>query len=676
MPDPTGQNTQPHTGHLIRALSLLHGTQDTPDALRAFINEVEGLLQATGVLWLESDPGTSALTLKYFAGDFPDLEEGLVLAEWDSYFQSVLEGGGPQVLEGKAIQEQLPEAVASHPDVETVLATRVGSSDRPHGVLVSLLPGGSVLAISRMEMLGLLGSALDRALNNYLLREELENQVDRFLLLHDLSRILQSDEPLDERLTELVENLTRSFGARFGYIMLFNEEKGILEFAAAHGIDLGSLEHFRIEPGTGITGRVFETGEARLVPDVSVDPDYIQAMEDVVTELATPIIAGGSVIGVLNFESDRPKVFGPDDLRMASIISAQIGTTLQHALSFEDAKVHLAELELLNQVAKAIGTIEELDDLLNTIVGGIHAAYDVTSVGILLREADGDDLEVHAAAGRGNRDLGELKLALGKGITGVAGQEGQTLYVPDVTRDPRYVPADPLIRSELAIPLIDDERVIGILNLESDRLDAFSEEDRHAMEIVGAQIALMLGKALLYDELQRMAITDGLTGLFNHRHFFMHLESEFKRSIRYSYPVSLIMVDIDFFKDFNDAHGHLKGDVALRMVGDLVTHAVRETDVVARYGGEEFAAILPLCHESTAVEVAERLRQTIEASDIVGDGGEEPLTVSVGICTAPQHASTHEELVRRADDAMYASKREGRNRCTLWNESLLKQKGS
>jgi len=196
------------------------------------------------------------------------------------------------------------------------------------------------------------------------------------------------------------------------------------------------------------------------------------------------------------------------------------------------------------------------------------------------------------------------------------------------------------------------------------------------MEIVGAQIALMLGKALLYDELQKMAITDGLTGLFNHRHFFSQLESEFKRSVRYSYPLSLIMVDIDYFKQFNDTYGHLKGDDALRQVGDLVMHAVRETDVVARYGGEEFAAILPLCHESTAVEVAERLRQTIEASHIGGGNGGKPLTVSVGICTAPQHASTYEELVRRADDAMYASKREGRNRCTLWHEALLEQQGS
>jgi diguanylate cyclase (GGDEF)-like protein len=292
-------------------------------------------------------------------------------------------------------------------------------------------------------------------------------------------------------------------------------------------------------------------------------------------------------------------------------------------------------------------------------------------VGILLRDPDSSRLTVRAAAGERDSEVGDLELSLGKGITGSAALEGRTIYAPDVTRDQRYVPADPTIRSELAVPLFSEDEVIGVLNLESRTVDAFREEDRRVVDIVATQISQMLDKAMLYDRLQTMAVTDGLTGLHNHRHFFTRLDAEFKRSLRYAYPLSLIMVDIDFFKDFNDAHGHMQGDRALREVADLIVHAVRETDVVARYGGEEFAAILPLCHESTAMEVAERLRLTVEKARIRGeDGGGRPLTVSVGICTGPQHAATYEELVRRADDAMYSSKRGGKNRCTVWNEGL------
>jgi diguanylate cyclase (GGDEF)-like protein len=130
------------------------------------------------------------------------------------------------------------------------------------------------------------------------------------------------------------------------------------------------------------------------------------------------------------------------------------------------------------------------------------------------------------------------------------------------------------------------------------------------------------------------------------------------------------MMDIDRFKKFNDTHGHLKGDEILRKIADLITTTMRESDVVARYGGEEFVAILPLCHETTAMEVAERLRITIEEAELTGNGEGTPITISLGVCTALRYAETYEELIKRADDAMYHSKRNGRNRSTFWNEDL------
>jgi GAF domain-containing protein len=183
-----------------------------------------------------------------------------------------------------------------------------------------------------MEALELLGFALERSLSAHDLQEEIHDQVNRFLLLHDLSRILQSDGPLEERLQGLVANLQEAFGARFGYIMLYNEDRGILEFRAASGIDPGELESYEVKSGMGVTGRVFASGRAELVSDVSADPDYIKVMDGVQSELALPIMVEGEVIGVLNFESKRADSFTEDDLRLASIISAQIGVTLRHTL--------------------------------------------------------------------------------------------------------------------------------------------------------------------------------------------------------------------------------------------------------------------------------------------------------------------------------------------------------
>jgi len=521
-----------------------------------------------------------------------------------------------------------------------------------------------------METVELLASELGRVLGVQNLQEALLTQFQRLQLLQSLSRILQSkDEPLELRLQRLVQSFSDAFHANFGHIFLADEE-GRLWFRAGAGVDMAELESMQIEPGQGIIGTVFQSGEPRLVPDVNEDPDYVEGHPGVRSEIAVPIDVEGEVMGVLNLESEHLDGFSQDDLRMAAITASQTGAILHYVLAYDAAIYHLKELELLNRVTRAITTTDDVDELLQTIVREIQSSLDVTSVGILLVAADGVEMNVRAAAGEYSAELSGLKLRVGKGITGETALKGVTQYLPDVTRDDRYIPVDPSIRCELAVPLISKGKVMGILTLESSTVNAFSEEDRHVVGIVAAQIAQILTKAFLYEELATMAITDGLTGLFNHRQFFVRLEAEYKRAVRYSYPLSLIMLDLDFFKEFNDAYGHLRGDAVLREIASIITKAMRETDVVARYGGEEFAVILPLCHESTAQEVAERLRKSIEKAHLGGDEGAGALTISVGICSAPQHASSFEELVKRADDAMYLSKREGRNRCTLWRPDI------
>lgn len=172
--------------------------------------------------------------------------------------------------------------------------------------------------------------------------------------------------------------------------------------------------------------------------------------------------------------------------------------------------------------------------------------------------------------------------------------------------------------------------------------------------------------------LEERSIRDGLTGLYNHRHFYEVLNRDFQLALRNDTDLACILLDLDHFKEVNDTHGHPCGDAVLREVAAVIRRKVRKTDVVARYGGEEFAVILPLCHQSTALEVADRIREAVEEADLEteSDGQPRHITVSVGICTGPENAADHEELVRRADDAMYASKRDGRNKCTVWEPSL------
>ncbi|MFC1559085.1 diguanylate cyclase, partial [Gemmatimonadota bacterium] len=628
------QHTRTYTKVLIEVLSHLYEEGDVRTFLGQFLSDTEDLFRAMAVTWWEFEPHENVLLLSAVSDGFEAIDTESSIPAEEGLTGAVLRDGGVQVLEGTAIVGNLPEIITSQQDLETAIVIRVGTGIRPLGILIALFPSPASLAMQQKEIIELVAAALGRALEGNLLREEVEIQFQRLVLLQNFSQLLQSEQPLEIRLKRLVDNLTEAFRAQYGHIIMFEERSGHLQFLAISGLSMAELGDPDIGPGRGIVGKVFESGESKLVPDVTLDPDYIQGFGTVRSELAVPIKAAGEVIGVLNLESDQLDWFSQNDLHLASIVASHTGVALQHALAYESTLTRMRELELLNRVMQLIERIDDFSELLHAIVLEIHTFLQVAVAGIILLEENRVDMRIHATAGGDFETLTTLPLKVGKGITGAAALTGTVQYVPDVTRDDRYIPMDPRIRCELAVPLTDKGSVIGLLNIESEVQDAFSEEDRRVVEIVAAQISQLLSKALLYEEMAKMAVTDGLTGLFNHRHCFIRLEAEFKRAQRYSYPLSLIMMDIDHFKNFNDTYGHLQGDDVLRKIADIITLTMRETDVVARYGGEEFVAILPLCHESTAKEVADRLRQRVEDANLTGGGDTDPITISLGVCTA------------------------------------------
>jgi diguanylate cyclase (GGDEF)-like protein len=175
--------------------------------------------------------------------------------------------------------------------------------------------------------------------------------------------------------------------------------------------------------------------------------------------------------------------------------------------------------------------------------------------------------------------------------------------------------------------------------------------------------------------LAQLAVTDGLTGLYNHRHFHERLALEVERSQRSGLPLSLLMLDVDHFKQFNDAYGHPAGDEVLRQLARVLADARRANDVVARYGGEEFAVILVDTAKFTAAKVADRIRERVTAHDfsemsLPKRAGTSALSVSLGVATFADDGSDAEALVRAADTALYAAKRAGRNRVVLYTDAL------
>jgi diguanylate cyclase (GGDEF)-like protein len=220
------------------------------------------------------------------------------------------------------------------------------------------------------------------------------------------------------------------------------------------------------------------------------------------------------------------------------------------------------------------------------------------------------------------------------------------------------------IQSLKILPLKSGDRVLGTLVAASRRKGAFDDEVVRMLEVIALQAAQSLQRAQLFAAVERMATTDGLSGLYNHRHFQSLLDQQLALAQRYQKPLSLLICDIDHFKVVNDTYGHPTGDRILKSVAQMLTTLARTTDAVARYGGEEFALILPETDTAAARALAERIRAAVEAHGFDTDLGRLKITLSLGVATFPDVAGAKQELIDRADEALYAAKRAGRNRWT------------
>lgn len=253
------------------------------------------------------------------------------------------------------------------------------------------------------------------------------------------------------------------------------------------------------------------------------------------------------------------------------------------------------------------------------------------------------------------------------------------VIIKDAQKDPLmkevYSFISPLgIKSIIVVPVIYREEAIGALFLRTSRRErTFTISEINFLQTVANSSANALYNAFLFDEirqeklrLERLSITDYLTGLYNNRYFFHRLEEEFEKAKRYNMPLSCMMIDIDYFKSINDEFGHRKGDEVLRELGRMFKKYTRKGDIIARYGGEEFIMLLPCTDKGGALKEAERLRQLIR--DLKFKGINKRLTASFGISTWPcELIKNSDDLITCADNALYSAKREGRNKVCLSN---------
>jgi diguanylate cyclase (GGDEF)-like protein len=215
-----------------------------------------------------------------------------------------------------------------------------------------------------------------------------------------------------------------------------------------------------------------------------------------------------------------------------------------------------------------------------------------------------------------------------------------------------------------------EQQLIGVLIA-----DDLPAEQAATFGIVANQVALQGSRIGLYQQVESLAVTDALTGLSVRRHFLQRAEEELQRSKRHGLSCTLLMTDLDHFKSKNDEFGHLVGDVVLRDVARLLQRNLREVDMIARYGGEEFILLLIETDLERALPIAQRLKQLVEVHPIRAYDELLSQTISIGVATYPDHAQTVEQLIERADQALYAAKHAGRNQVVVWNDRIGAARG-
>ncbi|HYP23103.1 MAG TPA: sensor domain-containing diguanylate cyclase [Actinomycetota bacterium] len=361
---------------------------------------------------------------------------------------------------------------------------------------------------------------------------------------------------------------------------------------------------------------------------------------------------GVDVTGDIGALTYRPSVFNV----MAFWLVA-LGTAVFSSVNEKELRRRKIDLEALNEMGVEFENVSDPVTVAATFLDRVCDAFDFKR-GVVLASPAGD-VSVVAARGAGGDDDPSLGL---DDVVAKTWRKRETSLVRkfDAEANPRLARLLPGARNVLIVPLFADAAPLGVLAVEHGGRS--SKIERRVLTTVGqfsSHAALAMRNAWLLEEIRRMADTDGLTGIANRRFFESALEKEISRAKRSGEQLTLVMLDIDHFKLLNDTHGHQVGDQILQEVGSALDKTCRDFDVPARYGGEEFAVLLPGCTTQESFSAAGRLRKMISEME-----GAVPVTASAGVATFPLHATDAAGLVKAADEALYESKRMGRDRVT------------
>lgn len=557
-------------------------------------------------------------------------------------------------------------------------------------------------------------------------RAEADERQQRILAeaLQETAQALSSTLDYDSVLDKILENIERVVPIDSANIALLDERKH-LQYIRFHGYqnykiseaELKSLD-FSLDSAP-IFKRAFESGQPIIIPDTHADPQWIITSSGswIRSYAVMPIRVKEKVVGFLNLDSAVLGMYTPEHVHNLRAFADQTAIAFENARLFDALEHEILErkyaeekillqnnyLSMLHQITLDLLDHQEPESLLKKIAECAAMLVNTEHGFIFLSE--GDNLVMRAATSGFVHNVGNREPKPGNGVLKAVWESGENLVIENYSewtlRDPKYKKDD--LRAIAGVPIKAGNELIGVLevaNIHGTRI--FSEAEIEILNRFAALVSLVidnmkLASALQFEltertqaelalnkanqelqkqleqieklqtDLQEQVIRDPLTGLYNRRYLSETLERELARAERETYPVSFVMIDIDHFKNINDAFGHDAGDLLLKKLASLLVSQTRVGDIVYRYGGEEILVILPNVTVEATHQITERWRTTFMGATLPLKYNNTRATISCGISAYPIHGRTANDLITFADKAMYQAKAAGRNQVTIWD---------
>ncbi|MEN9562268.1 MAG: hypothetical protein RIR73_512 [Chloroflexota bacterium] len=465
------------------------------------------------------------------------------------------------------------------------------------------------------------------------------------------------------------------------YLILYDPQKGgsprpLLSIDTAKGMRITQRDAFPKKPSSNMLKAIAEGGFISLYAgffEMDASQTFGDRTQRTLSQMFAPVVSGTRTIGVLSIQSYTRNAYQNPQLELLKTLAGHCAGALERIWAQEALGDFVERLKVLHAAVSAINASFELDRICQVVYETVSQVMSCNDFVIDGYDPKSNEIvPIYAIEDPGRRVITNRYVA-DHGMAGEIVRTKKSILLNSLEQiDNSGIQfelygsfEEEQTKSILAVPMILHGEIYGMVSAQSYQENAYTNEDIYLLEVLASHASIAFENARLFDSIQKLANTDPLTGILNRRRFFELAELEFTRAKLTHQFLSVIMLDVDDFKHFNDLYGHKAGDKVLELVAESCSSSLRSDDIFGRLGGEEFAVVLPNTNLSDAYEVASRLRLVIRGINL-SDITLEPVTVSVGVAVFDLTCKTFDVLLERADSAMYSAKNSGRNQVKTW----------